>query len=63
MLGVLVTASGILAQRAVPIFVGLTQEHSDAQRSKIALNTAIAVLSILLISFIASKQLSIFPHA
>ena len=44
----------------VPIFVGLTQEHSKAQRSKIALSTAIAVLVILLISFIAGHHLLLF---
>ena len=39
----------------VPIFVGLTQEHSKFERKKIAFWTSINVLIILLISFFAGK--------
>jgi multiple antibiotic resistance protein len=39
----------------LPIFVGLTQEHSNSERSKTALFTAINVLIILVISFFIGR--------
>lgn len=39
----------------VPVFVGLTKEHSKLERNKIALWTSVNVLIILLISFFAGK--------
>ena len=44
----------------VPIFVGLTKEHSKIERNKIAFWTSLNVLIILLISFFAGKFILIF---
>ncbi|MAJ50945.1 MAG: antibiotic resistance protein MarC [Flammeovirgaceae bacterium] len=44
----------------VPIFVGLTQEHSTLERNKIAFWASFNVLVILLISFFAGKFILIF---
>ncbi|MDA0176418.1 UPF0056 inner membrane protein MarC [Mesoflavibacter sp. HG96] len=44
----------------VPVFVGLTQEHSKKERSKIAFWTALDVLIILLLSFFAGQYLLSF---
>lgn len=41
----------------VPIFVGLTEEDTKAERSKIALKTAINVFIILIISFFIGKYI------
>ena len=41
----------------IPIFVGLTQEHSPRERSRISLITVFNVLLILLISFYGGKYL------
>lgn len=41
----------------VPIFVGLTQEDSSSERSKISLLTSINIFVILLISFFTGKYL------
>ena len=44
----------------VPIFVGLTKEHTKLERNKIALWTSINVLIILLISFFVGKFILLF---
>lgn len=44
----------------VPIFVGLTQEHTTPERNKIALWASFNVFVILLISFFAGKFILIF---
>jgi len=44
----------------VPIFVGLTQEHTKKERSKIAFKTSINVLLILLVSFFIGKYILSF---
>jgi len=44
----------------VPIFVGLTQEHTTPERNKIAFWASFNVLVILLISFFAGKFILIF---
>jgi multiple antibiotic resistance protein len=44
----------------VPIFVGLTKEHSKLERNKIAFFTSLNVLIILLISFFAGKYILMF---
>ncbi len=44
----------------VPIFVGLTQEHSKKEKAVIAFWTAIDVLIILLLSFFAGKYILSF---
>jgi multiple antibiotic resistance protein len=44
----------------VPIFAGLTKEHSKLERNKIAFWTSINVLIILLISFFAGKFILLF---
>jgi len=44
----------------VPIFVGLTYEHTKKERSKIALKTSINVLIILFISFFIGKYVLLF---
>lgn len=41
----------------VPIFVGLTQDHSQKERSKISLFTAVNVLVILLVSFFTGRYI------
>ena len=41
----------------LPIFVGLTQEHSRKERSKIALFTVINVLVVLIISFFTGRYI------
>jgi len=41
----------------LPIFVGLTQEHSSGERSKISLFTAINVLIILIIAFFVGRYI------
>ena len=41
----------------VPIFVGLTQDDSSAERSKTSLLTAINIFVILLISFFTGRYL------
>lgn len=44
----------------VPVFVGLTQEHTNNERSKIAMKASINVLVILVISFFAGKYILLF---
>tara|TARA_R110002096_G_scaffold42143_3_gene113559 strand:+ start:38852 stop:39490 length:639 start_codon:yes stop_codon:yes gene_type:complete len=44
----------------VPVFVGLTQEHSSSERSLIARNTALSVLPILLLSFFGGQYMLAF---
>ena len=44
----------------VPIFVGLTQEHSKSERSKIAFWASLNVFIILLVSFFAGKYILLF---
>ena len=44
----------------VPIFVGLTKEHTKLERNKIAFWTSINVLIILLISFFVGKFILLF---
>ena len=44
----------------VPVFVGLTQENSKSEQTKIAFKTALNVIIILLISFFAGKYLLLF---
>ena len=44
----------------VPVFVGLTHNHSKIERSDIALKTSINVLIILIVSFFAGKYLLSF---
>tara|TARA_X000001036_G_scaffold373176_1_gene360953 strand:- start:425 stop:1051 length:627 start_codon:yes stop_codon:yes gene_type:complete len=44
----------------VPIFVGLTQEHTTLERNKIAFWASFNVLVILLISFFAGKFILVF---
>jgi multiple antibiotic resistance protein len=44
----------------VPIFVGLTKEHSKLERNKIAFWTSLNVLIILLISFFIGKFILVF---
>lgn len=48
-LGALISVMNPLG--TVPIFVGLTQEHSSAARSALAFSTALNVLIILIVSF------------
>jgi len=44
----------------VPIFVGLTQQHSRAERSAVALRTAVSALIILMVSFFAGTYVLAF---
>lgn len=44
----------------VPIFVGLTQDHTSAERSRLSLFTAINVLVILIISFFTGRYILYF---
>lgn len=44
----------------VPVFVGLTQENTAAERNKIVLWTSLNVLIILIISFFAGKFILLF---
>lgn len=44
----------------VPVFVGLTQDHSSSERNKIGFKTSINVLIILLISFFFGKYILVF---
>lgn len=44
----------------VPIFVGLTKEHSKSERNKVAFWTSLNVLIILLISFFVGKFILLF---
>jgi len=44
----------------VPVFVGLTQEHSKKERSDVAYKASLNVLIILLISFFAGKYILVF---
>ena len=44
----------------VPIFVGLTKEHTKLERNKIAFWTSLNVLIILIISFFVGKFILLF---
>ena len=44
----------------VPMFVGLTLEHSKSERAEIAFKSAINVMIILIISFFAGKYILVF---
>ena len=44
----------------LPIFVGLTQEHSSKERSKISLFASINVMVILIISFFVGRYVLLF---
>lgn len=57
-LGALISVMNPLG--TVPIFVGLTQEHSAAARSAVALRTALYVLIILVVSFLSGTYVLSF---
>lgn len=44
----------------VPVFVGLTNDHSKSERSEIAFKASLNVLIILVVSFFAGKYILIF---